>query len=498
MTLLCVGALWSAGCENEAEGLVVSAQTDFVPLTEFDTVRLSIDADVRVERHLDGSESFARPLALHVFRDVAPGRRLVGVSLVRDGEEVLSRRVEIDFRGSQLVNVILARSCASVRCEASLTCVRGVCTSPSCVTGNEPSCPRPQCTSHEHCASATSCVEPRCIAGICLETDGDECDTGEVCVPGTGCIARITEHDAAVRDGGGSVPDAHTGSVPPDAAEPDAPEGCAFDTQCDDGIDCTADSCNVSRVCVHTPRADACPTSTCAPSDPLADPSTGCLPPCDATTCVAGPCETATCVAGRCERASQCGGEEVCCGGSVCAANCGAVPCAGQPAGTVCRAASGLCDVAEVCDGTSPGCPADGVRPNTYVCRTQRGVCDRAERCDGSGRECPTDVRASNGTSCRAVAGTCDVAETCSGTSDDCPTNAFLPSGTICRARRSICDFAETCSGTTAACPTDAFHGEGVYCDPTCSEMHCQGGECTGTTPCPGGGAACLCIFIGS
>jgi len=68
----------------------------------------------------------------------------------------------------------------------------------------------------------------------------------------------------------------------------------------------------------------------------------------------------------------------------------------------------------------------------------------------------------SSGTVCRAATGGCDVAETCDGVSTACPANALAPAGTTCRAAAGDCDVAETCSGSSAACPADAFKAAGV------------------------------------
>jgi cysteine-rich repeat protein len=58
------------------------------------------------------------------------------------------------------------------------------------------------------------------------------------------------------------------------------------------------------------------------------------------------------------------------------------------PAGTICRAVAGSCDVAEVCDGVSPSCPADEVLPAGTECGPS-GACNPAETCDGSTAFCP-------------------------------------------------------------------------------------------------------------
>ena len=43
-------------------------------------------------------------------------------------------------------------------------------------------------------------------------------------------------------------------------------------------------------------------------------------------------------------------------------------PCAQQPAGTVCREATGPCDIAETCTGTSDACPPDVTKPDGAMC----------------------------------------------------------------------------------------------------------------------------------
>src|SRR5207247_6595512 len=76
---------------------------------------------------------------------------------------------------------------------------------------------------------------------------------------------------------------------------------------------------------------------------------------------------------------------------------------------TVCRAAAGVCDVAESCTGSSATCPADA--KSTAVCRPAAGPCDAAESCDGVSNACPADGFVAAGTVCRVAASQCDVAE---------------------------------------------------------------------------------------
>ncbi|MBX7196805.1 MAG: hypothetical protein K1X94_32440, partial [Sandaracinaceae bacterium] len=373
-------SLFVASCGGGPdEGLVVSAQTDFVPVAEFGYVHVEVDGDDGFDLDVSPNDDFTRPHPIHAYQGVEHGRRVVEVTLVdRAGEPLVSRRVQVDFHGSQLVNVVLARSCLDVRCSAEETCSGGVCVPPTCVLGTEDSCPRPQCTSADTCTSATACVRPSCVAGICLETgDDDACEASQVCVPAIGCIARPSDDDGGLHPMDAGAADA---SSLIDAPSFDAPMGCSGPSDCDDGRSCTVDTCSVDRLCVHTPDDALCPESACVPTDPSAGASTGCLPACDASTCVPNPCETATCVAGRCERATTCAGGEMCCSGT-CAIDCAMVGCAGQPSGTVCRASRGDCDPPEVCDGTSPTCPDDALHDAAHVCRAASGTCDVAESC---------------------------------------------------------------------------------------------------------------------
>ena len=90
------------------------------------------------------------------------------------------------------------------------------------------------------------------------------------------------------------------------------------------------------------------------------------------------------------------------------------------------------------------------------LCRAAGDVCDVAESCTGTAAPCPTDGFAAAGTVCRPSAGLCDVAESCTGTAATCPTDDFVAAGTVCRPSTGACDVAETCGGGAATCPTDS------------------------------------------
>ena len=149
-----------------------------------------------------------------------------------------------------------------------------------------------------------------------------------------------------------------------------------------------------------------------------------------------------------------------------------------------CRPVAGACDVAETCDGSTANCPADTVAPATTTCRAAAGTCDVAETCDGLNVACPADAVEPATTTCRPSAGTCDVAETCTGASPACPAEAFLPAVTVCRASAGACDAAETCTGAGAACPADAFQ-------PNTTSCRASAGACDIAETCTGSGATC-------
>ncbi|MFM8409891.1 MAG: hypothetical protein ACKOCT_06400, partial [Alphaproteobacteria bacterium] len=206
---------------------------------------------------------------------------------------------------------------------------------------------------------------------------------------------------------------------------------------------------------------------------------------CDDGNTANGDCCSSTCTfesaATVCRAASgACDVAETCTGSS---ATCPADGVASS--GTECRAASGVCDLAETCDGTTKACPTDAVKSSGTECRAAADVCDAAESCDGSAKTCPTDVFKASGTECRAASGACDVAESCTGTSTSCPTDSVATSGTTCRAASGTCDLAESCDGTTKACPADAFRSAGTEC--RAASDACDVAEtCTGTTAaCP-------------
>jgi cysteine-rich repeat protein len=150
---------------------------------------------------------------------------------------------------------------------------------------------------------------------------------------------------------------------------------------------------------------------------------------------------TPTCGNGMTDAGEQC--DEGAANGA--AGSCCSATCTFVAAGTSCRDAAGVCDVAETCTGASALCTADA--RGTGTCRPAADACDAAESCDG-GTDCPDDVFQPDGTSC-----------------DD---------GISC-TNPDQCAFG-ACSGTSVTC------GDGVQ-QPACGE-ECDDGNVTGGDGC--------------
>ena len=160
-----------------------------------------------------------------------------------------------------------------------------------------------------------------------------------------------------------------------------------------------------------------------------------------------------------------------------------------EPRARQCRAAAGVCDVAENCTGSCGDLSGERFQvEQLVVCRPAAGVSAtspriaparappvrltasrRARPCAGRPRASATSpstaparsppVRRTRFAStprpcCRASAGVCDVAENCTGSSAPVrrtPSRRARPSA----APPRVCDLAEHCTGSSTACPAD-------------------------------------------
>jgi hypothetical protein len=348
-----------------------------------------------------------------------------------------------------------------------------------------------------------TCQHPAGNAGAICRTAAGVCDVAETCTgSSTVCPADAFEPTTTeCRASAGECDPAEScpGTGPNCPADARDPSGTACST---DGNPCTVDQCDGTNVACQHPAGNAgtvCRTGSGDACDPD-EVCTGASPTCPADVTLPGfTCRPA---AGECDVAENCGGlpTDPCPpdakkpSGSLCTSDgnpCSLDECNGTSdlcqhpagnAGATCRPAAGICDVDEVCTGSSTTCPADAFEPSSVVCRPDAGECDLAENCTGSGAACPADAKKPSGTACTDDGNPCSVDE-CNGTSDTCQHPAGN-AGATCRSAAGVCDVAETCTGSSTVCPTDAF-------EPTTTECRASNGECDPAENCPGTGPTC-------
>ncbi|HRI71951.1 MAG TPA: M36 family metallopeptidase, partial [Polyangium sp.] len=150
------------------------------------------------------------------------------------------------------------------------------------------------------------------------------------------------------------------------------------------------------------------------------------------------------CSVGTCGNGAINAGEQ-CDDGNTANGDCCSSTCQFEAATTVCRAATGACDVAESCTGTSATCPADNKAPNGTAC-SDSNACTQMDSCQAGA------CVGANPVTC-AASDQCHVAGTCNPTTGTC-SNPNAPNGT-------------TCNDNNACTQTDS----------------CQTGVCTGANP---------------
>lgn len=330
------------------------------------------------------------------------------------------------------------------------------------------------CTTDAECMSGFCtdgvCCDARCVGecGACSVAAGASVD-GTCALSGVTheCRASSSSCDAA------ETCDGVTPVCPPDLVAAagtvcrPASDVCDAVESCDGATDqCPADAL--------APATTECRAARTACDLPELCTGTSAACPAEGTTGVQASGTTCRPSAGDCDVAEVCDGATVNCPGDALlpsGSSCGGMPgtclsaghctgaaCVGAgplPAGTVCLYAmpGNLCDVDDVCDGSSTMCPPT-FEPATTVCAPATSeICDAPDLCAGTSADCvPTFA---TGVVCRASTGACDVAEVCAGTASTCPPDGLLGAGVDCRPSTDGCDPAETCDGTSRACPPD-------------------------------------------
>jgi hypothetical protein len=378
-----------------------------------------------------------------------------------------------------VLSSVQCRAGTHVLCDVAEFCANGTCPADVVAANGTP------CTDNDACTISDTCQGGRCQSGpaVTCAPPQNSCLQAGVCNPATGiCDYAMLADGAGCSDGNSCT----SGDVCQGGSCRGVGVTCGPPGPCEE-----AGACNpVNGLCAYIRLADGTPCITsqyegrctqgsCQPVD------CNDLNPCTVDRLVNGECEHAVAPAGTLCRAARgvCDVAEVCDGTSI---NC--PPNAQRPAGTQCRARAGFCDVAEVCDGVGDACPVDVFAPNTVECRPAAGVCDVAERCTGQSTACPADQLQPSSVICRPSAGSCDVTETCTGQSAVCPGDVFMGAGTVCRAPRDVnypqCDPAEVCDGGSALCPADVLAN--VVCRPAGGDAACDPAELCSNGTCPG------------
>lgn len=167
-----------------------------------------------------------------------------------------------------------------------------------------------------HCDDGVSCTVDACdeVAAACVSTPDDSvCDDGRFCNGAETC---------------------------------DLVAGCRAGTppSCDDGVNCTVDSCDsVSDTCLHAPDDGLCQNGLFCDGAEVCDAGTGCVSgadPCPGSLCREGDDRCVECFSNAdCDDRVFCNGAEFCDAAGNCAA--GAAPCA---AGETCNEADARCE----------------------------------------------------------------------------------------------------------------------------------------------------------
>lgn len=321
------------------------------------------------------------------------------------------------------------------------------------------------CDDGDACSSGDACVKGNCKGQALSCNDGIAC-TADSCDPVKGCIA--TPKDELCDDG-----DACTKQTC-DAATGCKQAGFAVGAACDDGNACTkAETC--------TDKGDCTGESTCAcTTDADCKQDNLCLGP---VACLAGKCMTDSTKAVVCDSSG-----DTACMKSVCAASSGQCALAALTEGKACEDGNACTSVstciAGQCSGSADKKCDDGNACTSDACSPQSGCVYTANSasCD-DGNLCTTSDICDKG-GCTGTAAPCDDSINC--TLDSCDTKT----GKCAHAQNAkACDDGQPC--TTDSC--DLVKGctstpaDGLACDDgdSCTTPDkCTAGKCGGVYTC--------------
>jgi len=411
-----------------------------------------------------------------------------------------------------------AEYCQDGTCHAGdpVDCDDGVdCTIDNCVEATQ-SCEHipdhSRCTGEELCDPILDCVGGECTAD-------QHCDDGSYCSGVETCVDGFCQR--------GTVVDCDDGIDCTDDSCNEVTRSCWHDpdpTSCDDSNVCTDDVCDLALGCVNTPNtgpcndglycngADTCDGAgncTVHAGDPCAASGLSCDETLDTCAdCIqdsqcddSNPCTDDACVATVCENTPNtdaCNDGLVCTTGDVCS---GGV-CQGTADHTACN--DGVACTVDRCTPGDPGADADGCvfTPDETLCNDSN-MCT-VDACDPASG-CTHDSAAMEGLGCTDGAN-CTTGDTCTGgVCVATPDDALCDDGVDCTI--DVCDPTDP-GATGDGCvisPDDSACDDGNQCtDDSCdlflgdclNENHsraCDDGLfCNGADTCDGAGACAV------
>jgi cysteine-rich repeat protein len=323
------------------------------------------------------------------------------------------------------------------------------------------------------CGDGAQCGDEQCDDGNLI--DGDCCSAACILdAAGNPCPDDMYCNGAEACDGAGTC----LAGIPVD---------------CNDGVACTADSCNeATDSCDRIPDDAACDDAMFCNGMETCDLSLGCLP----GTPVDCP-----------DNGAFCDGTEYCDEtGDTCIS--GGDPCA---SGERCNEESDACDPVVVCqcgDGALCGdeqcddgnmisgdCCDNCVFADAGSPCSDEVYCNGAETCDGAGICQPgTPVECTDGVACTE--------DSCNETSDTCehiPSNAACDDGLYCNGAE-LCDQGLGCQpGAAVECPDNGAFCDGTeYCDEESDSCISSGDPCADSAVCDEEADACTGAFASS
>ena len=346
-----------------------------------------------------------------------------------------------------------------------------------------------ECDDGLWCNGAETCDAGACVAG-----------TAVVCDDGVACTTDFCDEDADACDATGDDGLCDNGLFCDGAETCDLALGCQVGTAvtCDDGVGCTSDFCDESAdACDATADHSACDDGLYCDGAEVCDPILGCqegTAPCDdGVDCTIDTCDEGADSCGATANDAYCDNGAYCDGAETCDLTLGC------QAGTAVTCDDGVGCTADFCDESADSCDATA----------DHGACDDGIYCDGA-EVCDLSLDCQEGTApcddgIECTVDTCDeVADSCGATADD----GFCDNGLYCDGTET-CDLALGCqAGTSVTCtdgvdctvdfcdetadacdvaPDDAWCDNGVFCDggETCHESNgCQTGaapDCSGS-----------------